>query len=142
MSNLKKGECEGMKYKSVRIVLWLFYILIFVWAGMSDLSEAKRLHIEQYYQIKWCQENNGKTEVVLKDRTRVDCLTETHAIEFDFADKIYEGMTQALHYGMMTGKKPGLVLIIEKERDRKYIERAKKIIKYFSLPIDLWEMGD
>ena len=45
---------------------------------------AKREHPEKWYQEQWCEERNGKAEVVLPDGTRCDCLTDTHAIEFDF----------------------------------------------------------
>jgi hypothetical protein len=38
-----------------------------------------RIFVEKYYQEKWCAEQSGKTEVVLPDRTRCDCLTKTHA---------------------------------------------------------------
>jgi hypothetical protein len=113
---------------------------MFVTWALVEQAYSKRLHPEQYYQISWCKDNQGEVEVVLEDRTRVDCLTKTHAIEVDFANKFFEGLSQALYYGMMTGKKAGLVLIVERDTDKKYVGRAKKLIKYFSLPIDLWEV--
>jgi hypothetical protein len=45
---------------------------------------AKREHPEKWYQEKWCEANKGQVEVVLPNGTRCDCLTDTHAIEFDF----------------------------------------------------------
>jgi len=45
---------------------------------------AKREHPEKWYQQKWCEGQKGRVEVVLQDGTRCDCLTDTHAIEFDF----------------------------------------------------------
>jgi hypothetical protein len=121
----------------IETLIWIpiCFILLLVYS-----ANAKRLHPEQYYQISWCKDNQGEVEVVLEDRTRVDCLTKTHAIEVDFANKFFEGLSQALYYGMMTGKKAGLVLIVERDTDKKYVGRAKKLIKYFSLPIDLWEV--
>ena len=47
-----------------------------------SVAYGKRLHHESWYQKLWC-EGKGKTEVVQADKTRVDCLTNTHAIEFD-----------------------------------------------------------
>jgi hypothetical protein len=41
-------------------------------------------HPEKWYQQKWCEAHKGQTEVVLPDGTRCDCVTDTHAIEFDF----------------------------------------------------------
>ena len=40
---------------------------------------------ERYYQEKFAREIGGKVEVVMKDGTRCDILTATHAIEVDFA---------------------------------------------------------
>jgi hypothetical protein len=62
-------------------------ILISCIVLFSTTAQAKRLHPEKYYQAIWCQDNNGQVEVVLPDKTRCDCLTDTHSIEFDFGDK-------------------------------------------------------
>ena len=45
---------------------------------------VKRENPEKWYQQKWCEAQKGRVEVVLSDGTRCDCVTETHAIEFDF----------------------------------------------------------
>ena len=42
---------------------------------------------ERYYQEKFAREIGGQVEVVMKDGTRCDILTTTHAIEVDFARK-------------------------------------------------------
>ena len=42
---------------------------------------------ERYYQEKFAREIGGKVEVVMRDGTRCDILTATHAIEVDFAKK-------------------------------------------------------
>lgn len=93
---------------------------------------------EKEYQAQHCP---GRMEVVLKDRTRIDCETTIYAIEFDFAKKWAEGIGQSLHYGLMTGKTPGLTLITESEKDCKYVGRAQNIIKEYWLPIRLQTVG-
>lgn len=99
------------------------------------LSEYALSQPEAYYQKKYCP---GLTEHVLTDKTRVDCLTGTHAIEFDFARKWAEAIGQSLHYGQATGKKPGIVLIIESDKSTRYLRRLQEIVKHFALPIDVW----
>ena len=99
---------------------------------------AKQVKNERYYQEKWCGPAGGKTEVVLSDRTRCDCLTETHAIEFDFAGK-WEAIEQSLHYARLTGKKPGIVFICRKAGDIRKINRTKKNIDFYRLPIKVWK---
>jgi hypothetical protein len=116
--------------KSLTILLILLII--------PSLALARHNHPEKWYQEKWCYENGGQVEVRLPDKTRCDCLTETHAIEFDFGPKWAEAIGQALYYGLQTGKKPGIVLIIEKEGDYKYWLRLNSTIQHFKLPIDTW----
>lgn len=102
---------------------------------------AKRIHVEQWYQIKWCKDK-GEIEYRLPDKTRVDCLTKDHAVEFDFANKWAEAIGQSLHYSKMTGKKAGIVIIVEEDADMKYVDILNNVIERFNLPIDIWEMRD
>lgn len=87
-------------------------------------------HLEKEYQQVWCTQNNGQMEVVLPDGARVDCVTDTHAIEFDFANKWAESIGQSLYYGLITGKEPGVVLILEQpKKEQRYIRRLETVAK-------------
>ena len=93
---------------------------------------------EKYYQLLWCEKIGGKPEVVLSDKTRCDCLTSEYAIENDFGKKWAESVGQALYYGAITGKKPGIALIVRLPKDQKYIDRINLIIEKYKLPIKIW----
>lgn len=127
--------------KILYFMAWIIYSLILFGPILAD---AKNLHSEKYYQEKWCAENNGQMEVVLPDRTRVDCLLEKqgYAIEFDFGKKWTEAIGQSLYYSLQTGKRAGIVLIMESEKDVKYWIRLNSTIQHFGLPIDVWSIGD
>ena len=84
---------------------------------MADWSEAN-------YVDFYCQQWKGQIEYVLPDRTRVDCLTDTHAIEFDWCRKWAESIGQALCYGKMTGRTPQIVLICRPGEER-FIKRLE-----------------
>ena len=71
----------------------------------------------------------GEIEYVLPDRTRVDCLTEEYAIEFDRAKNWAQGVGQAQYYAQMTGKKPAIALIMSSPKDKRFIKRIKKANK-------------
>ncbi len=89
-------------------------------------AHAKHLHTEREYQVKWCNARGGIMEYKLKDGTKVDCLTDTLAVEFDFANKWAECIGQALNYGKRTGKTPACVLITENpEKDIRYVKRLR-----------------
>ena len=93
---------------------------------------------ESNYQASWCKTNQGKTEHRLPDKTRVDCLTSTHAVEVDFAKKWYQAVGQSLYYSLQTGKRAGIVLIVREPKERKYWIRLNSTIEHFKLPIDTW----
>jgi len=100
---------------------------------ISTLAYADKS--EKDYQNEWCQ---GEKEVVLSDKTRVDCLTDTHAIEIEFANKWKEAIGQSLHYSLMTGKKAGIVLILRKPSDQMYMKALKKVVKANNLNTKIW----
>lgn len=108
--------------KLVLSLITLFFITP-TFAGTFDygytstgFKYVKHKHSEASYQHAWCSMNQGIEEFENKDKTRVDCLTATHAVEFDFANKWAESIGQALHYQKMTGKKAKVVLILEKPK--------------------------
>lgn len=116
-------------------------IILFGLLLLPASAHAGHLHPEKWYQEKWCAEQGGRAEVVLADKTRADCITDIHAVEHDFGPKWAEAIGQALYYSLQTGKRAGVVLILEKPEDRKYWIRLNSTIQHFNLPIDAWEMA-
>jgi len=102
------------------------FLLISIVSLLSLPAIAKHLYTEKEYQAKWCNAHNGILEYRLNDKTRVDCLTDTLAVEFDFAPKWHECIGQALYYGQKTKRTPACVLIMENpEKDVKYLKRLR-----------------
>lgn len=79
--------------------------------------------------------------MVLQDRTRCDCLTRDYAVEVDFGKKWAEAIGQSLHYARLTGKKAGVLLIINSKKDEKYARRLHDNISYYQLPIRVWQIA-
>jgi len=102
-----------------RLTVLLLVLALFPSAEAKTKPRKKN---ENYYQEIWCLDR-GVTEYVLPDRTRVDCLTDSHAVEFDWAQ---------------TGKRAGVVLIVKRRKHYKYWIRLNSAINHFSLPIDTW----
>lgn len=102
----------------------------FILAGIILLTNgtlnAKHLHNEKEYQTHWCNARGGIMEYKLNDKTRVDCLLPTMAVEVDFAKKWAECIGQALYYGQKTKRTPACVLITENpEKDAKFVRRLR-----------------
>ena len=115
--------------------LLFFAFLLFVFS--ISLFAAS----EKEWQEAWNDAYaHGKLEVSVTFG-RVDILTDEYAIEVDHVHKFHEGIGQALHYAYETGKKPGLALFIDGERDTKEkFNYAKKLAN--SLGIKVWLMND
>jgi hypothetical protein len=89
-------------------------------AGDLKTEADFAVHINSFLQ--------GELEYRLDDKTRVDILTDTMAIEVDYAKKWYEAVGQSSHYALKTGRQPGIVLILTSPKDEKYLEAAKSAI--------------
>lgn len=99
------------------------FLIIFLTANGAYCAH---LYSEKTYQEQWCKAHGGQMEYMLNDKTRVDCLTDKLAVEFDFAPKWAECIGQALYYGQKTNKTPACVLIMERgEKDVKYLKRLR-----------------
>ena len=122
-----------------KLMLVIFAVLYIVAFGLVKAYAEDEAH----YRDLWCGIANGETEVRNSDGTWTDCLTETHAIEFDFAGKWYEAVGQSLHYASLTGKEPGIVLIIRPD-NAKDVEKHQNLINVITsncLRITVWTIN-
>ena len=119
------------------LILLLIPLIVFAYPFTYDTCNLGYTHIhhdhnEKSYQKAWCDAHNGIMEYKNDDFTRIDCLTDKHAVEFDFANKWAESIGQALHYGLMTGKKPKVVLILDNPKTQMvYYKRAQRLGKKY-----------
>ena len=119
------------------ILLYVILVSLILLLLTSIRVNAQRLNYEKVYQKEFSLIIGGQMEVTLPDRTRVDIVTDTFAIEVDFANKWAEGIGQSLYYGEVLNKKPGILLIIEnREKDKKYLDRLMKVA--FKHGITVW----
>jgi len=94
------------------------------------------LGAERDYQEKWCAEMGGKTEVSVEGG-RVDCLTEIYAIEVDHAKKWKQAIAQARWYGLQTGKRPGILLIVG-PGDQRYVDYIEEYKAGYDIYLRVW----
>ena len=130
--------------KQVLSLILMTFIVTPAFAGTFDygytstgFKYVKHKHSEASYQRAWCSMHQGIEEFGNKDKTRVDCLTSTHAVEFDFANKWAESIGQALHYQRMTGKRAKVVLILEKPKKQMvYYWRVFELAKLHDFDVE------
>lgn len=74
-------------------------------------------------EVQWsahiASEIGGKTEYVCADGSRVDILTVEFAYEVEWAEKWKEAPGQAILYGVMTNRKPAILLLVKNSMDEK-----------------------
>jgi len=128
-SSLLNVECSNVRCITL--------LSVFLLCSSTSLSAA-RIHPERWYQKQWQAQHGGEIEVTLPDKTRCDWVNEEYAIEFDFADKWAEAIAQSLHYALVTGKKAGVVLIVENEGELRYWVRMNAVIEEYKLPITVF----
>lgn len=102
-----------------------YFILILMCIICTMPVGAKHLHKEAEYQTYWCNKRGGEMEYVLSNKARVDCLLPDMAVEVDFANKFHECIGQALEYSAHTKRTPACLLIVEKDKDWKYVKRLR-----------------
>ncbi len=122
----------------IKVLLALIVAILGYFVGDFDIKDepsSKEIKKnEKYYQKIFCKKQNGRIEVVLDDRTRVDCLTATHAVEVDWADKWAEGIGQALYYGLKTHKRPAVALIVG-TKDQRHLKRLNIVAKKHNIKV-------
>ena len=115
---------------------FLFFCLLFF--CLTQSAFAARKNSERHYQEQWAKEHGGKIEVTLPDKTRCDIVTKDFAIEVDFADKWSESIGQALYYAFQTNKKPAVLLIMEDQKDRRFLFRLNSVLVHYKIDIEVF----
>ena len=84
----------------------------------NELTQARRLAAKYSAQV----------EVRLPDDSRVDLLSDTHAIEVDWAPKWAEAVGQAIHYSLLADKKPAVILLLrDPATEWRHLVRAAQV---------------
>ena len=143
-SILSKGSDPKTKQKPIRDLNEVFIkpssnkpVRIRVKPTQNNSGNPKS---ESYYKTSICKKLNGVYRYALKDRGRVDCLTDKYAVGIDSSNKWADLVGQALYYSMNTGKKAGIVLIMNRKNSQKHLESLKNVLEHYRLAIKVWTL--
>lgn len=76
----------------------------------------------------------AEAEVQLDDDSRVDLLSDQYAIEVDWAPKWAESIGQSIHYSLLTGKKPAVLLLVKDPgREWRHLVRAARVCGHLGI---------
>lgn len=128
----------------VKLVLLLLVLVLVVQTLGSEAAETARL-APKYGAIvidgRWVRPDNPDNDKLRPatawDRSRVDLLTATHAIEVEWAYKWKEAVGQSLYYSILYDKKPGIILLRKRgDDDERFIYRCQSVCARYG--IALW----
>jgi len=115
----------------------ILLLIMLITFGVSAFSQTKQN--EKYYQEAFADMMEGKTEVLLSDRTRVDVETDTHVFEVDFGEKWAEAIGQSLHYQGMTGKQAAVLLVIKGYEEERFLDRLMGVAAKHGIEVWVWD---
>jgi len=95
-------------------------------------------YTEADYRDFACQEFKGIAAYNLGDGLTVDCITSDYVLEFEFEKNWADAIGKALFYEIKTGRKAGIVLIVEKYENNDDLKKIKQVIREKNLEIKLW----
>lgn len=128
-------------------------------AMLSILASSALAQSEAELTERFCR-GMSHTEYSLPDGTRVDCLSDTHAIEVEFTENWAEAVGQSLHYALWTREiaanpeyfepwsrdvkaplQAGVIFICHRRRDTctDHTVRFFRLVEEFRLPITVWD---
>lgn len=119
--------------------------LLFIWIFSSLLTAA-------FGQTKWLEKDYADRiqELIGGEREfsvysgRVDLVTDSFAIEIEYANKWKNSIGQALWYAVETNKTPGIILILKDPKEYKYVIQLHTTLTYAGLAekVKVWRYPD
>jgi len=118
------GSADGRRLMLRRVVIVSALVLAATAIQADERQEAERL----------APKYKAKVEVRLEDDSRVDLLNDTYAIEVDWADKWAESIGQSVHYGLLTDRKPAVLLLVrDPSHEWKSLVRAARVCGHLGI---------
>ncbi len=135
-------SCAGRFRLALLACLPFLCLLVLAGCGDSSTTATAPAKLREWdYQHAWIVARGGREEVRMSDNTRADIITDTHAIEVDFAEKWAESIGQSLHYAGLRKLHAGVLLILDEDDDVRYVNRWKTVVADNHLPIDLFTIS-
>jgi len=113
----------------------LLIIFVLLLASLTSYSQQ----LERYYRNGFATIMNGQQDVRIPSTgRRVDIVTDTFAIEVDFAEKWSQSVGQTLYYSEKLNKKAGILLVVNGMFDDRYVKRLMSVA--YKHNITVWIM--
>ena len=88
--------------------------------------------------VQWCMKHEGLLDVRLPDGRRCDCLTRDYAITMTSGPHWAEALGTALYDAAQTGRKAGMVLVLEQEQEYENFLLLNTTLQHHRLDLKVW----
>ena len=80
-------------------------------------------------------------ERTLQDGSRVDLLSREYSYEVDWSPKHYQAVGQAIHYSILTGRKPAIILLVkDPAKEWRHLVRSARICGHLGIALHIEEV--
>lgn len=111
-------------------------LLTLVLAQVDNVIDQPIVATEVGHTTRLASTLGYQDEVLMPDRSRCDLLSDTHAIEVEWASKWKEAPGQATLYAIWTGKQPAIYLLVKNwQHDRVSILRCRLVCERLGIKL-------
>ena len=116
------------------MIKWVLSVLVYVLSITQSGAQT-----ETVYAHLIQEQLGGRLEVPVS-HGRIDLMTDDYAIEVELAPEWKESIGQALWYGLQSCKKPGIVIVMKKQKDYNYVQMLYSSLRYAGIEdkIKVW----
>lgn len=132
-----KSSAQFPRWVGALLLLFLLSPITPAWADRADETELL---------AAWCKQNGGQMDFPILDKTlgyqtRVECLTDSHVIEIAPAPQWAKAVGLSKYYAAMTGRRPGVIVILEDEEEVRFLIRLLVAIQADRSSWGVWVIG-
>jgi len=123
-------------------ILPLFILSLTAQAAETITLPVKQTDFEKVWKAALADKIGNVFSETRVNYGRVDITTDKEVIEIDRHNKFHQGIGQALHYALATGKDPVLALMLDKKNiDPQKTSFIEKLCKRYKIRVVLLKAG-
>jgi len=123
-------------------ILPLFILSLTAQAAETITLPVKQTDFEKVWKAALADKIGNVFSETRANYGRVDITTDKEVIEIDRHNKFHQGIGQALHYALATGKDPVLALMLDKKNiDPQKTSFIEKLCKRYKIRVVLLKAG-
>lgn len=110
----------------------ILFVAILCLVGVGDTTDDLPGEVEQCRRL--APKYDATAEVRLVDDSRVDLINNQYAIEVDWSPKWAEAIGQSIHYSLMSGKDPAVLLLVKDPKEEwRHLVRAARVCGHLGI---------